>query len=159
MAQLRAARWQAFYLKRRRARRRRLVLRFLLGVLLGLAFALLMVVAIPAEARTGCQSTSCVERVARKQCSQVRVLPCVKRAAIHYRVSYAMLKRKAWCESRWNPYAVSGPHAGLFQFRVASPSTWATTPYAMRWPFSAKFNSLAAGWMHHVGRGGEWACR
>jgi hypothetical protein len=106
-----------------------------------------------------CQTASCVERVAGKRCSQSRVLSCIHRAALRWRVSFAMLKRKARCESRFDPYAVNGPHAGLFQFRVNKPSTWATTPYASRSPWWAKWNALAAAWMHHVGRGGEWACQ
>lgn len=86
-------------------------------------------------------------------------MPCIRRAALHWDVSFPMLLRKARCESRLRPWASSGVHAGLFQFRVAAPSTWATTPYARRSPWRAKWNALAAGWMHHVGRGGEWACR
>jgi hypothetical protein len=113
----------------------------------------------PASARAGCQTKACLERVARKQCSQRRPVPCIRRAAIHWRVSFPMLLRKARCESGLNPRAANGVHAGLFQFRVAAPSTWATTPYARRSPWLAKWSSLAAGWMHHVGRGGEWSCR
>ena len=72
-----------------------------------------------------------------------------------------MLLRKARCESGLRPGAVGfGIHKGLFQFRdTPGSSTWATTPYARRDPFSAKWNSLAAAWMHKVGRGSEWACR
>lgn len=123
--------------------------------------ALLLVAAIfapAAPASTGCNSRACRERVARKQCSQKRPVPCVRRAAIHWRVSFPMLLRKARCESRLRPLATNGAHAGLFQFRVAAPSTWATTPYARRSPWRAKWNALAAGWAHHVGRGGEWSC-
>lgn len=110
-----------------------------------------------AQAKPGCHSSSCVERVARKQCSQTRVVPCIRRAAIHWRVSFPMLLRKARCESSLNPYAVGfAVHHGLFQFL---PSTWRSTPYGSRWIHSAKWNSLAAAWMHRVGRGGEWACR
>lgn len=112
-----------------------------------------------AEARKGCATRACEERVARKQCSQARPIPCIRRAALHWRVDFHMLLRKARCESTLNPYARNGVHAGLFQFRVATPSTWATTPYARRSPWSAKWNSLAAAWMHRVHRGSEWACR
>jgi hypothetical protein len=103
-----------------------------------------------------CQTSACVERVAAGRCSQVHVTSCIHRAALRWHVSYTMLRRKAWCESRFDPYAVNGPHAGLFQFNW---STWATTPYAGRSPWRAKWNALAAAWMHHAGRGGEWACR
>lgn len=101
------------------------------------------------------------ERAAMRACDQRHPLSCIERAALHQRVSYSMLRRKAWCESRWNPYAYNGAHAGLFQFRVAAPSTWATVPrrYAEHSPYSAKWSSLAAAWMHRVGRGGEWACQ
>lgn len=115
--------------------------------------------AVPAKAEAKCQTLRCKERVARKQCSQKRVIPCIRRAAIHRHVDFHLLVRKARCESTLNPYATNGPHAGLFQFRVAYPSTWATTPYANRDPFSAKWNALAAAWMHQQGRGGEWACQ
>ena len=111
----------------------------------------------PATAKRGCQTRACHERVAAKQCSQTRVIPCIRRAAIRYRVSYSTLLRKARCESGLNPYARNpSGSSGLFQFL---PSTWATTPYARRSIWSAKWNSLAAGWMHAAGRGGEWVCK
>ena len=100
------------------------------------------------------------EKGAMQRCSQERPIPCIQRAALHHRVSFSMLKGRAWCESRWNPFAANAEHAGLFQFRVAYPSTWATVPrrYARHSPYSAKWSSLAAAWMQRVGRGGEWAC-
>jgi hypothetical protein len=110
-----------------------------------------------ASAATDCRSARCLERVAAKQCSQKRVLPCIRRAALRHDVSYAMLVRKARCESRLDPLASSGPHAGLFQFQISG--TWGTTPYARRSPWRAKWNALAAAWMHKVGRGDEWSCR
>lgn len=115
---------------------------------------------IPAKAHGAehCQTAKCNERVARKQCSQKRVIPCIRRAALHWHVPEGLLVRRARCESTLNPYAVNGVHAGLFQFRVAAPSTWATTPYGRRSAYSAKWSSLAAAWMQHVGRGREWAC-
>ena len=114
-----------------------------------------------AEAHHGCHTDTCRERVARKQCSQKRVVPCIRRAALTHRVSFTLLLRRARCESTLNPYATNGPHAGLFQFRVAPPSTWATVPrrYSRHSAFSAKWSSLAAAWMQRVGRGGEWACQ
>lgn len=68
-----------------------------------------------------------------------------------------MLKRKAWCDSRNRPRAVNRTSGtvGVFQ---SEPSTWETTPYADEDPFAATWNALAAAWMHHVGRGGQWAC-
>lgn len=69
------------------------------------------------------------------------------------------LWRKASCETGGtldprlaNP---SSSAAGLFQFL---PSTWRTTPYRAFSVWDPVANALAAGWMHNVGRGGEWAC-
>lgn len=123
---------------------------------------LVSALAVPTSSAASCaDSRVCVERVARKACDQRHVLPCIHRAALHFRVSYSMLKRKAWCESRFRPRASNGDHTGLFQFRTAWPSTWATVPwrYSRHAPTSAKWSALAAGWMHAAGRGSEWACR
>lgn len=121
--------------------------------------AVVVLPAAPAEAHDGCNTRSCSERVARKQCSRSRPVPCIRRAALHWHVDTKTLVRKARCESRLQWWASNGAHVGLFQFRVAYPSTWATTPYAGESPYSVKWSSLAAAWMHRVGRGGEWACR
>lgn len=112
--------------------------------------------ASPSEAKDCEDSKACLERVARKQCSKRRPVPCIRRAALRWDVPTSLLVRKARCESRLNPFARNPSGAsGLFQFL---PSTWATTPYADRSIWSAKWNSLAAGFMHNVGRGGEWVC-
>ena len=91
------------------------------------------------------------------QCAQTRPVACIRRAALHWHVPTALLVRKARCESRLDPlaYNASGA-AGLFQFM---PSTFASTPYRWRSLWSAKWSSLAAGYMHHAGRGSEWSCR
>ena len=91
-------------------------------------------------------------------CDQRHVPACIDVAARRWHVSAGMLRRKAWCESRMNPsaYNASSGSSGLFQF---IPSTWRTTPYARHSIWSARWSSLAAAWMHSVGRGGEWACR
>jgi hypothetical protein len=72
----------------------------------------------------------------------------------------AELWRKARCETggTFEPSSVnpSSGAAGLYQFL---PSTWQTTPYRMFSAMSPYASALAAGWMHSVGRGGEWACR
>jgi hypothetical protein len=91
-------------------------------------------------------------------------LNAIAYASIAYGVSYSMLRRKAYCETggTFDPYArnttaVGREHAsGLFQFL---PSTFASTPYARYSIWDPYANALAAGWMHRVGRGGEWACR
>jgi hypothetical protein len=104
-----------------------------------------------------CRSQACVQRVAARFCAHGRVVSCIHRGALRWRVSYVMLRRKAWCESRMNPFAQNQSGAvGLFQFL---PSTWASTPYAGRSIWSPKWAALGAGWMHAVGRGGEWSCR
>jgi len=69
------------------------------------------------------------------------------------------LWRKARCETggTFDPGARNASGAsGLFQFL---PSTWRSTPYAPFSVWSPYANALAAGWMHRVGRGGEWVCR
>jgi hypothetical protein len=70
------------------------------------------------------------------------------------------LWRKARCETggTFDPGARnrSSNASGLFQFL---PSTWRSTPYAPFSVWSPYANALAAGWMHKVGRGGEWSCR
>lgn len=123
------------------------------------AGAAAIALAAPAPAPAACNTRACDERVAAKNCSQARVLPCIRRAAIRWNVSYPTLKRKAWCESRFNPYARNpSGSSGLFQFL---PSTWATTPYRHQSIWSAKYSALAAAWMHSagVGRGHEWECK
>lgn len=108
------------------------------------------------HAKPKCNTHACEVRVLRKKCSQRNVVPCIKYASWRWHYSYGTLYNKASCESTLNPMAVGyGVHYGLFQFL---PSTFKSTPYRGHWIFSAKWNSLAAAWMHHVGRGSEWAC-
>jgi hypothetical protein len=85
------------------------------------------------------------------------VAEAINLAAAAYRVDAGTLWRKARCESHLNPLARNASEAaGLFQF---IPSTFASTPFARFSIWSAYANALAAGWMHSVGRGGEWVCR
>lgn len=76
----------------------------------------------------------------------------IRRAAKHYRQSPELAVRVADCESdfRW---WLDGTYEGMFQFLW---STWRTTPYAKRSPYSPKWNSMAAMWMWANGRSGEW---
>lgn len=91
-------------------------------------------------------------------------LAAIALASVAYRVDYGMLVRKAHCETggTFDPYArnrtaIGREHAsGLFQFL---PSTFRSTPYAAFSIWDPYANALAAGWMHSVGRGGEWVCR
>lgn len=109
------------------------------------------------HAHRGCHTAKCAERVARKQCSQTRVVPCIRRAALHWRQPFTDALRVARCESTLNPYAVGfGIHHGLYQFLE---STWQTTRYRLRWVYSAKWNALAAMSMWAAGRRGEWECQ
>lgn len=95
-----------------------------------------------------------VEHVHR--CSQERPRGCIRLAAARWRQSYPTLLRVATCEStlRWWAHNPSGA-SGLMQFM---PSTWQTTPYRRRSIWSARWSSLAAAWMFHVGRQHEWSC-
>lgn len=76
----------------------------------------------------------------------------VRRAAIHYGQPPSLAIRVAYCESKWRP-RTDAHYEGLFQFLW---STWRTTPYAKRSPYSAKWNSLGAMWMWKAGRADEW---
>jgi soluble lytic murein transglycosylase-like protein len=126
-------------------------------VLLAVAIPAVSLLAPPAQAHAICRSVECSERVARKQCAQSRPVPCIRRAALHWRVPVDMLVRKARCESRLDPGAWNPSGAiGLLQFL---PSTWRSTPYADESPWRAKWAALAGAWMHRVGRGGEWVCQ
>lgn len=129
-----------------------------------------------APADTGCKTRACKERVARKQCSQQRPRQCVERAILTYRLTgynAAWLRRIPSCESGWDPLAYYPSKraetraeqawvrrmdisAGLFAFK---PSTWATTPYASRDQFRAKWSALAAAWMARRGNTDAWECR
>lgn len=127
-----------------------------------LVTSLALVAPKPAKAHEGCHSRKCRAKVAHKACDQRHPRQCVLHVIYHKRLTgwkRAWLLRIPACESTWNPYATNGPHAGLFQFRVAPPSTWATTPYARRSPYSARWQAFAAAWMLKVGRAGEWSCK
>lgn len=66
--------------------------------------------------------------------------------------------RVASCESGLNRLAKnpSSTASGLFQFLY--PSTWATTPYAGKDVWSAKWNALAAAWLYKNSGPGPWVC-
>lgn len=71
----------------------------------------------------------------------------------------AELWRKAFCETGGtlssSAYNRQSGASGLLQFL---PSTWRSTPFRRFSVWSPYANALAAGWMHRVGRGSEWAC-
>ena len=140
-----------------------------------LAFAAAHVHIPDTQAADRCHTRACLERVARKQCSQQRPRACVERAILTYRLTgweAAWLRRIPACESGWDPLAYypskraetrAEQHwvrrmdisAGLFAFK---PSTWATTPYAHRDQFRAKWSALAAAWMARRGMTSHWEC-
>lgn len=84
---------------------------------------------------------------------------CIRLATIAYP---AFTERRAWQiinhESGGNRFAKNSRSSasGLYQFLV---STWMSTPYGRAGMsiWSSCASSLAAGWMHQNGRGGEWA--
>ncbi len=72
------------------------------------------------------------------------------------------LLRVAWCESRYNPYAVNARSgaAGLFQFM---PATWAANSvragYGGASVFDAVANANTAAYMFRNGQAAQWSCK
>jgi len=72
------------------------------------------------------------------------------------------LLRVAWCESRYNPYALNARSgaAGLFQFM---PATWAANSvragYAGASVFDAVANANTAAYMFRNGQAAQWSCK
>lgn len=96
------------------------------------------------------------------------VLACVHRATIQFHVDYGQARYIATRESGLHPELCNGevpggpqvPNrlsraCGLVQFM---PGTWAGTPYAAHSRFSAKWASLAYGWMVKHGHASAWKC-
>lgn len=109
-----------------------------------------MIFAAPAvQAHPGrhCHTKACPERVAMKQCSQKRVVPCIRRAAIRHRVAFRLQLAIARCESGLDPTQTNHGGSGASGLMQFMPSTFAATPYAFRWIFSAKWNALAGAWL------------
>lgn len=106
----------------------------------------------PPRCQAKCRTKKCAIRVARKKCSQRRPTSCVRRAALHYRLSFTLLRKIAGCESVGSPWGKINPYAhnpsgaeGAFQFLYG---TWAATPYGPQKPrVSAKWASLGAAWL------------
>ena len=86
----------------------------------------------------------------------------LREAAVRYRLDEARFKRIAWCESRYNPQALSrAGHKGVFQF---ADRTWAwvsrSAGYAGASPFNAEANIYSAAWlMSRPGGYAHWSCR
>lgn len=109
--------------------------------------------------------------VRRESVSRPSSVEAIRLASVTFGVPFAVLWRRAACESGPGPNApvpvVADRHVdararnasgatGLFQFK---PSTFQSTPYAAFRITSPYANALAAGWMVSHGRGKEWACR
>jgi hypothetical protein len=109
-----------------------------------------------AKKKPECQTERCEARVDKRMCSQKRVIPCIRYAARRHRQPLADMIRVARCESGLDPFNYYAGHHGLYQFLG---STWATTPYARHWIYSARYQALATAWMWSAGRRGEWACQ
>lgn len=93
----------------------------------------------------------------RKRHGYVRVARCeIRRAADHYRVSFAKMDRMARCESTYR-WWLRGRHQGMYQY------TWQTwrgySPFRRRSPYSPKWASLHTAWMLRHGMAGHWACQ
>jgi soluble lytic murein transglycosylase-like protein len=91
------------------------------------------------------------------QCSQHRVVPCIRRAALHWRVPFRLQLAIARCESRLRalvPNQGGSGSLGLMQFM---PFTFRTTPYGRRWILSAKWNALAGAYLLARVGTGPWA--
>src|SRR5262245_10255237 len=90
----------------------------------------------------GCQTDACELRGADRRGLQGRVGWCIHAGALRWNVSWRVLARRAWCESRRDPgaYNPRSGASGLFQFLR---STWQTTPYARRSIWSARWSSRA----------------
>lgn len=100
-----------------------------------------------------------IHRLKRVMTHDTTIAECVKLATIAYPT---FTESRAWkiigVESKGNPNAKNkySTASGLFQFLT---STFASTPYGKAGMsiWSPCASSLAAGWMHQNGRGGEWA--
>lgn len=86
----------------------------------------------------------------------------IRSAAAAWGADPNQLLRVAWCESRYNPYAVNARSgaAGLFQFM---PATWAANSiragYAGASVFDAVASANVAAYMFHNGQAAQWSCK
>lgn len=82
-------------------------------------------------------------------------------AARRWGLDEGTLLRVAWCESRWNPQAVSAAgHLGIFQF---APHTWAWASDVLGFPHVSPFdpaaNIEAAAWLYATQGPQHWGCK
>ncbi len=121
--------------------------------------AVLMIATAPRVVIAGdrCKTKRCTERVAMRQCSNARPIPCIRRAAIHWRVDFRLQLAIARCESGLRPTVTNSGGSGSSGLMQFMPSTFATTPYRHRSIFSAKFNALAGAWLLSRAGTGPWS--
>ncbi len=102
-----------------------------------------------------------IRRLKASMAYHTTIQECVKLATIAYPAlseerAWYIIKHESWMTP--NPARAKNPTStasGLWQFLT---STFASTPYGKAGMsiWSPCASSLAAGWMHEVGRGGEW---
>lgn len=86
----------------------------------------------------------------------------IRAAAAAWGADANQLLRVAWCESRYNPYAVNlrSGASGLFQFM---PATWAANSVRAGYAGASVFDPVAsanvAAYMFHNGQAGQWSCK
>jgi soluble lytic murein transglycosylase-like protein len=93
------------------------------------------------------------------QCSQAHPIACIRRAAMHWRVSFYLQLAIARCESQLRPWVLNGGGSGSSGLMQFMPGTFASTPYGSRWILSAKWNALAGAWLLRGGTGPWTASR
>lgn len=92
-----------------------------------------------------------------RQCAQARPVPCIRRAATHWRVSFYLQLAIARCESGLRATVLNGGGSGSSGLMQFMPSTFAGTPYGGRPILSAKWNALAGAWLLRRAGTGPWA--
>lgn len=86
----------------------------------------------------------------------------IRDAAAAWGADPNQLLRVAWCESRYNPFAINARSgaSGLFQFM---PATWAANSaragYAGASPFDTVASANTAAYMFRNGQAWQWACK
>ncbi len=86
----------------------------------------------------------------------------IRSAAAAWGADPDQLLRVAWCESRYNPYAVNARSgaAGLFQFM---PATWAANSVRAGYGGASVFDTVAnantAAYMFRNGQAAQWSCK
>ncbi len=86
----------------------------------------------------------------------------IRTAAAAWGADASQLLRVAWCESRYNSYAVNARSgaAGLFQFM---PATWAANSVRAGYGGASVFDPVAsanvAAYMFARGQAAQWSCK